>query len=198
MVNVVLNSRHQIVKAFAGNVHTAFQAGVRLVDQMYKVHVPHRYDAVLASADGHPRDIDLYQSQKAITSARRTVKRGSQVTVFAECREGHGSKLAYDWARKATCPQDIIDRHRNRFVMGGHKAYQLARDVPWARVFLHSKMAPEVVKTFFLNPLEDLDALEAILAEAESIAVLPQATITLPVLVSSEAPKRKHTPHGTD
>lgn len=182
MLNVVLNSQHQIVKACAGNIHTAFKAGIKLVDQMYKVQLPYLYDLALASADGYPRDINLYQSQKAIRSARRTVKKNGQVIVFAECREGHGSQLAYDWAQKANCPKDLIDRHRKKFIMGGHKAYQLACEVLWADIYLYSMMPPEMVSTFFLKPLKDLKAIEALLAEAESIAVFPKATHTLPIL----------------
>ncbi len=182
MVNVVLNSRHKIVKAFAGDVHTAFLAGINLVDQMYKVHLPHQYDLALASAGGYPRDINLYQSQKAIRSARRTVKKNGQVIVFAECRQGHGSQLAYDWAQEATCPQDLVDRHRKEFIMGGHKAYQLACEVLWADIYIYSMMSPEMVSTFFLKPLKDPALPEDMLTDVESIAVFPQATHTLPIL----------------
>ncbi len=182
IVNVVLNSRHEIVRAFAGDVHKAFIAGTGIVDQMYKVPVARPYDLVLTSAGGYPRDIDLYQSQKAITSARRMTTRGGAVVAFAECREGHGSQLAYEWAKAASCPQDIVDRHRAGFVIGAHKAYQLARDVLYADVYMHSAMPADVVETFFLKPIDDLTLIEAMMAEAQSIALLPQATLMLPVL----------------
>lgn len=182
IVNVVLNSRHEIVRAFAGDAHKAFLAGTEIVDQMYKVPVTGRYDLVLASAGGYPKDIDLYQSQKAITSARRMTTEGGMVVAFAECREGHGSQLAHEWAKAASCPQDLVDRQRAGFVIGAHKAYQLARDVMHADVYVHSAMPAEVVRTFFLKPVSDLDQVEAMLAEAQSIALLPQATLMLPVL----------------
>ena len=182
IVNVALNSRHEIVGAFAGDVHEAFLAGTKLVDRMYKVPASHRYDAVLASAGGSPKDIDLYQSQKAITSARRLARRGGRVIVAAECREGHGSELAHEWAREAETPEDIVRRFEQGFVMGGHKAFQLARDAQWADVHLLSAMPAATAEAFFLKPIEDAGRITALLEDAESIAVLPQATLTLPVL----------------
>ena len=185
IVNVVLNRRHEIVRAFAGDVHAAFLAGTELVDRMYKVTVPRRYDLVLTSPGGYPKDIDLYQAQKAITSARRITVEGGQVVALAECREGCGGDTALEWANAAATPQDIIDRLGAKFVMGGHKAYQLARDVLWADVHLYSAMPAEVVEAFFLKPVRDLGAIEALLATARSIACLPQATLMLPVLAES-------------
>jgi nickel-dependent lactate racemase len=186
VVNVVLNSRHEVVRAVAGDVHAAFRAGVELADRIYKVRVDEPADVVIGSAGGYPKDMDLYQSQKAIRSARRVVAPGGAIIVLAECREGHGSDLGYQWAREARSPQDIIDRHRRGFVMGGHKAYQLAADVQRTPVYLHSAMADEVVRTFFLKPLGDLRRAEAMAAEARSVIVLPQATLTLALLPGQE------------
>jgi len=182
IVNVVLNPRHEIVRAVAGDVHDAFRAGVELVDRIVKVDVPRPVDLAICSPGGYPKDLDLYQSQKAIRAARRVVRRGGTIVALAECREGHGSDLAYAWAREARSPKDVVDRLRERYVMGGHKAYQLAADVQWATVYLHSAMPAEMTKTFFLEPLGDPSEAEAIAARARSIAVLPQASATLPVL----------------
>jgi nickel-dependent lactate racemase len=186
IVNVVLNSRHEVVRAVAGDVHAAFRAGVELADRIYKVRVDEPADVVIGSAGGYPKDMDLYQSQKAIRSARRVVAPGGAIIALAECREGHGSDLGYQWAREARSPQDIIDRHRQGFVMGGHKAYQLAADVQRTPVYLHSAMPDEVVQTFFLKPLGDLRRAEAMAAEARSVIVLPQATLTLALLPGQE------------
>jgi nickel-dependent lactate racemase len=187
-VNVVLNDRHQIVGAFAGDVHQAFTAGTALVDRMYKVVVPQRYDAVLASPGGCPKDLELYQSQKAITNARRIVKRGGKVIICAECREGHGSAKAYEWVRSAQRPEDIVDRFRAEFVMGGHKAYQLALDALYARVCLYTSLSEEVVEAFFFECVKDLQQIALLLGDARSIAVLPQATLMLPMLSDEEVP----------
>jgi nickel-dependent lactate racemase len=183
IVNVVLNPRHEIVRAVAGDVHAAFRAGAELVDRMVKVDVPEPADVVICSPGGYPKDLDLYQSQKAIRSARRIVREGGRIIALAECREGHGSELAYLWAREARSPEDVVRRVREEFAMGGHKAYQLATDVQWAAVHLYSALPPEVARAFFIEPLGGLDEAETIVAAGgRSIAVLPQASSTLPVM----------------
>lgn len=182
MLNVVLNGSHEVVQAFAGDVHEAFRAGTRIVDAMYKAPVADRYDVVIASPGGYPKDVELYQSQKAVASAARIVREGGRIVVFAECREGHGSELAFAWAREASSPRDIVGRFRKQFVMGGHKAYQLARDVLRAEVYLYSELPEALARTFFLRPIADVNAIGDLIEPGASVAVLPQASLTLPVL----------------
>jgi nickel-dependent lactate racemase len=170
------------VRAVAGDVHAAFRSGVQLVDRMFKVDVPAPVDMVVCSPGGYPKDINLYQAQKAIRTARRIVRRDGVIVALAECREGHGSDTAYEWALEARSPQDIIERTRRCFVMGGHKAYQLAVDVQWAAVHLHSSLPDEVASAFFLCPLTTVDQVYALAKDSRTIAVLPQATLTLPML----------------
>jgi len=178
-LNVVLNSRNQVVRAFAGDLMGAFQAAVQLCDEIYKVQVPCRVGMVIASAGGYPKDIDLYQAQKALEGATRLVRKGGKVILLAECREGHGSPVCYEWMSAARTLEDIFHRIREAFVMGGHKAYQLARELAWAKVYLLSAMEPELVRKFFLHPLQGTAETEQIIRAEREIAVLPQATSTL-------------------
>ena len=101
IVNVVINSEKKVSAVFAGDVYKAFVEGAKACDKIYSVEVPEAADVVIASAGGFPRDIVLYQAQKAIEAARRIVKKGGKIILFAECREGHGSDLAYQWACEA-------------------------------------------------------------------------------------------------
>jgi nickel-dependent lactate racemase len=183
LVNVVLNSRHQVVEAVAGDVHQAFRSGVAAVDRMYKVPVPARYDVVLASAGGYPKDIELYQAQKAITSARRITREGGTIAVFAECREGHGSVEAYDRARRADGPLELVEQFAcEEFAMGAHKAYQIAREACRATIHLHSELPAGVVRAFFMRPLERPEDVASLIRARDRVAVLPHATLTLPMV----------------
>jgi nickel-dependent lactate racemase len=186
IVNVVINSDKKVCGVFAGDVYKAFVAGVKVCDKIYSVEVPKETDVVIASAGGFPRDIVLYQAQKAVEAARRIVKNGGKIILFAECREGHGSELAYQWACEATKPEDIVVRLRKKFVMGGHKAYQLARAAQWADIYIYSSMDPVMVRKFFLHPLASVDEIYPLIGKTDKIAVLPQATTTLARLKGSK------------
>ena len=63
--------------------------------------------------------------------------------------------------------------------MGGHKAYQLAMETKWADIYLYSSMDTAMVKEFFLYPLSSPNEIMQLVGNAKSIAVLPQATLTV-------------------
>jgi len=127
IVNIVENSKGELVKAFAGDLEQAFLEGVKLVDEMYKVKVDRRADIVVASAGGHPADVDLYQAYKAIDNALDAVKRGGVIILVAECPEGHGNQVFYDWMTRLNDLKSTEKEIKRNFAMGGHKAYYLLK-----------------------------------------------------------------------
>jgi nickel-dependent lactate racemase len=179
LLSVVMNSRKEVVRATAGHAVEAFLAGARIVDAMYRVEVPEAADLVIASAGGHPKDVDLYQAQKAVTAGRRIARRGGTIAAIAECSEGHGSEVFDRWMNQATSVEEIVERIRAEFVMGGHKAYQLAREIAWAKVCLLSALPPGQVRSYFMTPLAGARDLMELVGRAGTIAALPQATLTL-------------------
>lgn len=179
-LNVVLDSKKEVVEAFTGDLFEVFHRGVKLVDEIYKVKVSRRVDTVIASCGGYPRDINLYQSQKAVESAIKVLKQGGRVVLFARCQEGWGSKVFQEWMKEARSPQEIIEKIKQNFTMGAHKAYLLAKEVRWADVYLYSQMRSSEVKDAFVHPVLDLEEVDQLLEEAKEIAVLPRASTTLP------------------
>lgn len=185
IVNVVMNHRKEVVRAFAGDLEEAFMEGVRLVDQIYKVKVDKQADIVLASAGGFPSDIDLYQAYKAIDSALRVVKPGGVIILAAECRDGHGHKIFYEWMKKYQTIGEIEKQIKTNFKLGGHKAYYVLKAKQKADIVLVSKMNPKEVKNVFkLEPAKNLDeALEMAFTKKgrnAKILVMPEASKILP------------------
>jgi len=187
ILNVILNDRKEIVRVFAGDVFEAFVAGARIVDRMYRVTLRKRVDTAIVSAGGWPKDINLYQAQKAIESGVRIVREGGKIVLLAECREGAGSKLFHQWMTQEKDLDTIIGKIRERFILGAHKAFQFARELKWADVFLYSSMDPDLIERYYMHPLRAFEQIEAIVAQSESIVILPQATTTLPVLAGASA-----------
>ncbi|MGF3522247.1 MAG: nickel-dependent lactate racemase [Candidatus Bathyarchaeia archaeon] len=125
ILNVVSNSKGQVVKAFAGDWEQAFAEAVKLVDAMYRVVVDRRADIVVVSCGGSPADINLYQAYKAVDSALEVVKRGGVIVLVAECPEGHGNQVFYDWMLRFGDLKSVEREIKRNFVLGGHKAYYL-------------------------------------------------------------------------
>ena len=146
---------------------------------MCLVDVPRRADLVIASPGGHPKDIDLYQTQKAIEEATRVVEPGGNVVVIARCEEGSASTLFEQWMETAHDPADIIARIKEDFVMGGHKAYQIAREIQHAHIHLRSELPPGRVRAWMMRPIRSVEAINDLIRASTSVIALPQATLTM-------------------
>jgi nickel-dependent lactate racemase len=140
ILNVVTNSKGEIVKAFAGDLEQAFYEGVKVVDEMYRVSVDRKADIVVVSPGGYPADVNLFQAYKGVDSALEVVKRGGVIVLVAECPEGHGNQVFYDWMVKFGDIKAVEREIKHNFVLGGHKAYYLLKALQNHTIFLVSSM----------------------------------------------------------
>jgi nickel-dependent lactate racemase len=191
ILNVVTNSKGEIVKAFAGDLEQAFLEATKLVDEMYRVPVDRRADIVVASPGGYPADIDLYQAYKALDNALEVVKRGGTIILVAECPEGHGNQVFYDWMTRLGELKKVEREIRRHFELGGHKAYYLLKALKNHKIVLVSSLPDYYANSVFkLKTARAVnDALRETLKTAGSQAkiwVMPQGNYTLPLLESTE------------
>jgi nickel-dependent lactate racemase len=187
ILNVVTNPKGEIVQAFAGDLEQAFYEGVRLVEEMYKVPIDRRADIVVVSPGGHPADINLYQAYKAIDNALHSVKRGGVIVLVAECPEGYGNEMFYEWMTQFKDLKSVEKQIKKRFDLGGYKAYRLLKALEKAQIILVSTMPDYYAVNVF--QLRTARALNDALDEAFKIAgrkakvwAMPHGHLTLPLL----------------
>jgi len=179
--NVVLNSKKQVTNAFYGDPYRVMQEGIESSASFCQVDNNRKYDMVIASPGGYPKDINLYQSQKAITHACTFLKENGIVILAAACSEGPGDKLFEDFFQgKHTWLEIINSFKKQKFSIGPHKAYQLALQLKDHPIILISDMKPKKVKSMLLIPARDISEAISIfknlLPKMARIAVLPYAT----------------------
>ncbi|MGD6933564.1 MAG: nickel-dependent lactate racemase [Candidatus Bathyarchaeia archaeon] len=194
IINIVENSKGEMVKAFAGDVEAAFLEAVKLVDEMYKVKVDRRADIIVTSAGGHPADINLYQAHKAIDNALDAVKRGGVIILVAECPEGHGNQVFYDWMARLADLKSTEKEIKRSFVMGGHKAYYLLKVLQNHPVILVSSLPDYYASNVF--KLKTARAVNDALTEAFKLSgsasrvwTMPLGSYTLPEYKAPEEVK---------
>ena len=184
IVNVVLSEHKKIIKAFAGDLTKAHREGCRFLDSLYQVPIPQRADIVIVSQGGAPKDLNLYQTQKALDNAKHAVKDGGAIILVGSCREGLGQKTFEEWMTQAEKPADLIKRIRENFRLGGHKAAAIAMVLEKADIYLVSEMNPDFVKSIFMKPCSSLQAAVdrafAEQGENASVIVMPYGGSTLP------------------
>lgn len=91
-LGTVLNEKGEIIKAFCGDIIEEHKKAAKFLDGIYKIKIKQKADAVICSAGGYPKDINLIQSHKSIHNAYAAVKKNGTIICFAECGEGIGSK----------------------------------------------------------------------------------------------------------
>ncbi len=183
MLNVVLESAKNIVYAAAGNPTTAHRWACRVVDALSMSLISKPADIVIVSAGGYPKDINMYQAQKALDNAAVAVKTGGQIIWIAQCPEGFGSKIFEEWI-VGSSPQQILEKIQQDFVLGGHKAAAIARVLQKATIMLISDIPDDIVRACHMEPYHNLD--EAILTAIKrcdtkpDILVIPEGASVLP------------------
>jgi nickel-dependent lactate racemase len=94
MINVVMGHSGKIAHAVAGHWDQAHTRAMAMVDDLYGVPISELADLTVASQGGFPKDIEFYQTGKAIYHALDSVKPGGSLIVLSECREGLGPEHA--------------------------------------------------------------------------------------------------------
>lgn len=190
-LNTILNHDKKIVHVLAGDPLDVMKTGIALSRNVCQVKCKRRFDLVIASAGGHPKDINLYQAQKALTHAAMVTKDGGVIILVAACPEGSGSRDFEDYVRGVSTPDEVFKKFsRDGFCIGPHKAFQIARIVSKVKVILVSSISADLVKSFFMtharNPEEAMEIAMGHFSSKPAIAILPQAVNTIPVIPNNK------------
>jgi nickel-dependent lactate racemase len=186
-INVVINENHKIVEIVAGGLFESWQRGVEVGKKIYFYPIKKRAEVVIASAGGYPKDINVYQAQKSLDNAYQAVKSGGTIILLAECTEGYGEPIFEQWIKEAESPEDIIKRIKEKFVLGGHKAYGIARVVKEVEVILISSLPPEKVRKLFFIPMRNIsqaiDYVKNKYGKDFQVYILPSGNTVVPQLI---------------
>lgn len=186
-LNAVLNHQRRIVTALAGDPRQVVQTGLEHSRRACQVAVPQKYGLVITSPGGHPKDINVYQSQKALGHAILITRPGGTVIITAACPEGSGSDHYEAWTLGKKSLAEVREKFKAEgFRIGPHKAYQFARDGAIANYYLYTDMNHDLARALLLNPISDLqatiDQVLTALPPGEPVAFLPHAISTIPYI----------------
>ncbi|MDD4188531.1 MAG: nickel-dependent lactate racemase [Eubacteriales bacterium] len=184
IINVVLDEKKRILKAFAGHHISAHREGCKYLDSLYSVGIPKRAEIVITTPGGYPKDINVYQAQKSLDNAKHAVKDGGIIIFVAQCAEGLGEKVFERWINEAESPEDIINKICSHFELGGHKAAAIALVQKKARIYMVSDLDDSLVRKMFMVPFDSVDdALKSAFKECgrdAGVIIMPYGGSTLP------------------
>jgi len=184
MVNAVLNSHKKVVKVVAGDVTKAHREGAEYINNIFGVKIDNLADIVITSPGGYPKDIDLYQTHKAMENAKLAVKKGGIIIIAGECRDGLGEESFAEALNGKLSPLELIEELKNNFILGRHKASRIANINLNSEIYLVSNLADKIKKNLFIKSFNSLEGAfsEAIKVQGEEakVLVMPYGSSTLP------------------
>jgi nickel-dependent lactate racemase len=95
-VHGILDSHGRLADLLVGRGMEDFLEGCRIHGASCEMRSP-QYDLVIGSCGGFPKDINFIQSHKAMHNSAMFVKDGGLLLLYAECRDGIGSKTFLPW-----------------------------------------------------------------------------------------------------
>lgn len=184
IVNVITNSSKRITKIVTGDLEDAWLLGVEFCKKTKMVTIREKFDIVITSPGGYPRDIDLHQSQKAISPAEIATRPGGYIILVAECRDGLGSQTGtyYRWLKEASHPAEVIERfEKEGWTEASSKAYMFARAMERFKIIVVSdRLKTETLRPIFLDHASSVEeAIEKALLDmgrTAKICILPRGS----------------------
>lgn len=181
IVNVVINSAHEVVGAFAGDVNKAHRAGCEFLDQLSR-ECPVQADIVVTSNNGYPLDQNIYQAVKGLCTAADCVKENGVIIMFAECEDGIGGEGFYRTFKEAASAREVLEEI-SAVPQSETKADQwqsqiLARILCKCSVIFVSAADDQIVRDLHMIPAssfeEALQKAEEITGEESRIVFVPE------------------------
>ena len=106
ILNVALNGKKQIIKAFAGDAIDAHEAGCAYLEEISGVKKA-KADIVVTCNGGYPLDQNIYQSVKGMTAAEACANDGGVIIILSKCEDGHGGEEFFNWFASGKSPNEV-------------------------------------------------------------------------------------------
>jgi len=184
--NVVINAKHQVVGAFAGDCEQAHLAGAAFLKELCQSpSVP--ADIVITTNNGHPLDQNIYQAVKGMTAGEATCTEGGVIIMAAACQDGHGGESFMQTMTQDLSAAEILKKieatPKQDTVPDQWESQILARILSRFHVVLISEADPALVTAMKMHPAKDLpqalQIAEDLLGRSGTITVIPEGISTI-------------------
>lgn len=190
LVNITMNRDKEITGVFSGNIRSAHKAGCEFLRYSNMVPVNDLFDIVITTNSGFPLDLNLYQAVKGMCSATPIIKRGGDIIIAAECRDGlpdYGfySKILSSYKNPKEALHSIISSNETV-----HDQWQVQIQTQiqlMANIHVYSEnLSDKQIQSVHLIPCRNIEnTIEKLLKNHQGypkIAIIPEGPQTIPYL----------------
>ena len=184
-IMTVLDRNHEIDSVCAGDLRKSFEEAVKAAEAIFTVPLEEKADIVVTVAP-YPMDVDLYQSQKAMESAKLALKDGGTMILVAACREGIGGEAFARLLSSASTLDEVMKKIEEGYKLGYHKAAKMVEAFRRTTVQAYTELDERILSNIFITPVRDLQkALDDAIAKYgpdSKVVFMPDGSVTVPLV----------------
>jgi len=188
-LQAMLNEKKELIHCFAGVLDETFHHGATYFREKSSVKFSKKADAVIVSSGGYPKDLNFYQSQKALNATIDLVKPGGTIVLIAECRNNIEQDEMEKQLKNAASIDELLIVDQKKIQIGGHRAFATGRLLKQADILVVSKMDPELVRAVHFTPIASVDEALVFIEQKEgenfTCYIVPSGGMFFPVEVFS-------------
>ncbi len=183
-INVIVDTHNTIEHIIAGHWCSSHEHACHYLFKKHSFPVEHRFDVVLVSCGGSPRDINFIQAHKALEMGFMLTGKGGTLVLVAECPDGMGHPELASWFEY----ENLAEMHANlveNYHIYGQTAYATRMKSSDTDILLYSQLDDAMVEKMGMIPIASLEGAECFIHEKHgkkfSGAILPHGAQILPV-----------------
>ncbi len=194
IINVVKNTRQEVVRVAAGAHRETFLDLVETAQEIYTVPVPHVYDVAICGI-GFPKDTNLYQASRGASyiffAPRPIVRDGGLMVIPAPCREGagegEGERRFFEALKNARDMPSLLEEMRRKgFPPGAQRAFIMAKVMEKVEVAIAQSEVPQIVREAKMTAIDSMEQvgpyIESKFGPDAKVLIVPRSLQTLPLL----------------
>lgn len=172
-INTILNDENKIIDLTCGDLFTSHIEACERLKQYTTIEVEKKYENLIVSAGGFPKDINMVQAQKSIDRITNIVKDGGNIFFFAECIDGYGNDYFRDFFDISTS-KEMFEILLQDYQINRQTAYNLKSITERFNCYLYSNFSEEDTSRMGFRKLHFPEEIKSIIGH-QSVALVPSS-----------------------
>lgn len=175
-LQVIPAGRNGVADVLAGSCDAVLRQGKQQLAEHWAIDLEERPETVVLAVDAVPKADAWAAVGAALDTARQLVARDGRIVVLSQADAPLSPGL--EMIRDSRTPRDALQPLRLAVPHDITTATQIARAADWARVFLLSGMADDLVEDLFMTPVGDMGDCRRLLSAGGTLAFVESAPLS--------------------
>ncbi|MDY6820021.1 MAG: nickel-dependent lactate racemase [Deferribacterota bacterium] len=173
-INTIIDEKENLIDIVSGDLFMSHIEACREYFDMTAIKVNKKYDILIVSCGGFPKDINMVQAHKSLNRISNIAKEKAQIYFFSECIDGFGNNYFKEFfdigSSKEMIKELIKNYHVNR-----QTAYSLKLLTENYDINLYSNFDEQECRKMGFKKINSIEALKTINPNNRNIAFIPNA-----------------------